>query len=258
MRQLRLRDLQGISRFVGTALEDDGDAPFSASLLRELQSLIPADSVSFSELNRVARVPVANVSIGEEDLEGAPDETYWAVRHEHPTCSHHDRTGDWRAGRLSDFVSRRQLRRRRVYSEWLRPWGVEHELSAGLDSPITHTKVFIFARRDGSDFTERDRDVLDALRPWLGRLYRVADERCRLRQALARLDATEAEAAALPLTPREREVLELVGEGMTNAQVAQSLWLSPGTVRRHLENAFAKLGVHTRTAAVARLRQPRA
>jgi DNA-binding CsgD family transcriptional regulator len=57
-----------------------------------------------------------------------------------------------------------------------------------------------------------------------------------------------------PLTPREREVLDLVAVGLTNAQVAAVLWIAPGTVRRHLENVFAKLGVHTRTAAVARLR----
>lgn len=38
----------------------------------------------------------------------------------------------------------------------------------------------------------------------------------------------------------------------TNAEVAEALWLSPATVRKHLENAFAKLGVRTRTAAVAR------
>jgi DNA-binding CsgD family transcriptional regulator len=56
------------------------------------------------------------------------------------------------------------------------------------------------------------------------------------------------------LTPREREVLDLVSVGLTNAQVAAVLWIAPGTVRRHLENVFAKLGVHTRTAAVARLR----
>lgn len=52
------------------------------------------------------------------------------------------------------------------------------------------------------------------------------------------------------LTRREREVLELVAEGMTNAQVAQRLWISSGTVRRHLENVYAKLEVHSRTAAV--------
>ncbi len=56
------------------------------------------------------------------------------------------------------------------------------------------------------------------------------------------------------LTPREREVLDLVADGLTNAQVAAVLWIASGTVRRHLENVFAKLGVHTRTAAASSLR----
>jgi DNA-binding NarL/FixJ family response regulator len=53
------------------------------------------------------------------------------------------------------------------------------------------------------------------------------------------------------LTAREREILELVAEGRTNAQIAERLWVSPGTVRKHLDNVYAKLGVHTRTAAAA-------
>jgi DNA-binding CsgD family transcriptional regulator len=56
------------------------------------------------------------------------------------------------------------------------------------------------------------------------------------------------------LTRREREVLELVAQGWTNAEVARVVWISPGTVRKHLENAYEKLGVHTRTGAVAALR----
>jgi DNA-binding CsgD family transcriptional regulator len=55
------------------------------------------------------------------------------------------------------------------------------------------------------------------------------------------------------LSPREREILELVAQGLTNAQVARMLWISPGTVRKHLENAYEKLDVHTRTGAVAAL-----
>src|SRR5919204_475420 len=55
----------------------------------------------------------------------------------------------------------------------------------------------------------------------------------------------------LGLTAREREILELVAEGRTNAEIAAALWISPGTVRKHLENAYGKLGVHTRTAAAA-------
>jgi DNA-binding CsgD family transcriptional regulator len=61
------------------------------------------------------------------------------------------------------------------------------------------------------------------------------------------LEARQAEAV---LTPREREVLSWVARGKTNAEVARLLWLSPSTVRKHLENVYSKLGVSTRTAAV--------
>ena len=45
------------------------------------------------------------------------------------------------------------------------------------------------------------------------------------------------------LTPREREILDLVAEGKTNGQIAEQLWISGGDRRaRHLENTFAKLG----------------
>lgn len=54
------------------------------------------------------------------------------------------------------------------------------------------------------------------------------------------------------LTSRERDVLSWVARGKTNAEVAELLWLAPSTVGKHLENVYAKLGVSTRTAAVAR------
>jgi DNA-binding NarL/FixJ family response regulator len=47
------------------------------------------------------------------------------------------------------------------------------------------------------------------------------------------------------------EVLRLVAEGLTNAQVAARLSLSPRTVDRHLNAIYTKLGVATRTAAAA-------
>lgn len=53
------------------------------------------------------------------------------------------------------------------------------------------------------------------------------------------------------LTRRELEILELVADGRTNGEIAERLWVSPLTVRRHLENIYVKLGVHTRTAAAA-------
>jgi DNA-binding CsgD family transcriptional regulator len=56
----------------------------------------------------------------------------------------------------------------------------------------------------------------------------------------------------LGLTPRERQILAWVARGKTNPEIAQILWIAPTTVRRHLEHVYAKLGVSTRTAAVAR------
>ena len=57
----------------------------------------------------------------------------------------------------------------------------------------------------------------------------------------------------LGLTPREREVLDLVGHGKTNIEIASILWLAPSTVSKHLENSYRKLGVTNRTAAAAQL-----
>jgi DNA-binding NarL/FixJ family response regulator len=54
------------------------------------------------------------------------------------------------------------------------------------------------------------------------------------------------------LSVRELEVLGLVAEGLTDARVAQRLHLSPRTVGRHLESAYRKLGVSSRTAAIRR------
>jgi len=55
------------------------------------------------------------------------------------------------------------------------------------------------------------------------------------------------------LTAREVEVVLALEQGKRNAEIAAALGISPQTVRKHLENIFAKLGVHTRTAAVAAL-----
>jgi predicted ATPase/DNA-binding CsgD family transcriptional regulator len=59
---------------------------------------------------------------------------------------------------------------------------------------------------------------------------------------------------AAGLTPREVEVLVLVAAGRSDREVAEALFLSLGTVRSHLSNIFGKLGVGSRTAAIAAAR----
>jgi DNA-binding CsgD family transcriptional regulator len=55
------------------------------------------------------------------------------------------------------------------------------------------------------------------------------------------------------LTPRELSVVRLVASGYANAEIAELLHVAPCTVRKHLENAYRKLGVTNRMAAAARL-----
>jgi LuxR family maltose regulon positive regulatory protein len=57
-----------------------------------------------------------------------------------------------------------------------------------------------------------------------------------------------------PLSEREIEVLQLIAEGLTNREVGEQLYISPGTVKAHTSNIFGKLDVHSRTQAVARAR----
>jgi DNA-binding CsgD family transcriptional regulator len=82
-------------------------------------------------------------------------------------------------------------------------------------------------------------------------VYPTATGRVIVRQADETLFLEEQQ-NGIELTTREQEVLSWVARGKTNAEIAELLWLAPSTVRKHLENVYAKLGVSTRTAAVAR------
>jgi len=55
------------------------------------------------------------------------------------------------------------------------------------------------------------------------------------------------------LTDREREVLDLLAQGLTNKEIAEKLFITTNTVKRHLKAIFEKLDVHTRSAATAKV-----
>jgi len=73
---------------------------------------------------------------------------------------------------------------------------------------------------------------------------RVIEETKQTHQSQSELSA---------LTEREREVLDLLAQGLTNKEIAEKLVITTNTVKRHLKAIFEKLNVHTRSAATAKV-----
>jgi DNA-binding CsgD family transcriptional regulator len=210
--------------------EAEGRLAFPEPVLQALRELVPCDVVTFHERSDTPGRLL--VYTGEPVGQMTPE-----IRSAHRRLKHEDplRPADG-ARKVTDFISLREYRQRELYQCVDRPLGVEHMLQLYLDPQRTDARLE-FDRAD-SDFTERDRSALDLLLPHLRRFLRAADRRL-------------AEPDAHGLTPRERDVIACVAGGRTNAEVGQLLGISPETVRKHLENAYETLGVHTRTGAVA-------
>jgi DNA-binding CsgD family transcriptional regulator len=229
---------------VAEAADTSGVQPFELSTIERLLRVIPAERAGYYEYHgggQAYGIPntffVDSPSL-REDLDWSSD----LVHETAPSWPLHDScvvAAYDTPLMLSDFLTGARLRRNPWYSEIMRPSGIEHELKVWLPAPTDTYRGFFLLRGPGQrDFDERDRAVLSLVRPYLMRIRARWERRHR----------------PSVLTKRETEVLELVAQGLTNGEVGARLVVSAGTVRTHLENIFEKLGVHTRTAAVARLR----
>src|SRR4029079_13022899 len=119
------------------------------------------------------------------------------------------------------------------FCELFLPAGLAHEAMVVLNAGAPQRTVRLLVDRGpGADFSERDLTVLTLLRPHLQAAYDQSQRRGRHPN---------------PLTGRQRQVLALVAAGQTNRQIGRHLGTAEGTVRRHLEDAYTRLGVNSRT-----------
>jgi DNA-binding CsgD family transcriptional regulator len=350
MSRLGRDDLEAIleaverTRFVADA------AQFPRIALLTLRELVPCAVASFNEVDPVAGRALAVVEPDGYVIDESQRAAFARLAGEHPLIRHY-LTGDGSAHKLSDFLTPAEFHRTHLYTQVYRELGVEYQIAITLPAPPPRIVAIALSRSD-ADFDERDRLVLNTLRPHLAQSYRLAEEReeihtglelftgdtkeagthvivlDRPRRALGaearallgeyfgqlppggrlppaverwlslqpklgdavkrrdlrligplvtrrgsrrlvlryvpdaggvsailvheqRAPSTRAELRLLGLTVREADVLKLLTQGETDRDIAARLGIAHGTVRKHLDNLYRKLGVKRRTQAVA-------
>jgi DNA-binding NarL/FixJ family response regulator len=129
--------------------------------------------------------------------------------------------------------------------------------------------VAVSERTDGSTVLDAMRHGVDAYLVKPDGLRRIGDAIRRVLNGERVIDPALEQAAVLELgrfarqaressevvgslTPREREILELLAEGLTMRQIGRRLSISPRTVETHVAKLYRKLAVRTRVQAIAR------
>jgi DNA-binding NarL/FixJ family response regulator len=334
-------------REVGNARDPDA---FTRSVVQQVARLVPSDFVAVNEvdpdLGRVVYMTEPSSFTVAPEFEALLIE----LADQHPLIHHYLATGDGSAQRISDFWTREEFHDSPIYQQIYRHLGVEYQMAMNLPAPRPLVVAIVVSRSD-SDFSERDRMVLNVLRPHFVQalynakdqqrlrsyfsaasdasmdggaqlillsdppqdltpeamvsLYRsfgrpskssafpprverwLASQRSRLdlgppaelnKPLRARADEDHAVLRFIPpqddhpgalvlrfepqtprqrsltslgLTTREAEIVQCLIGGDTNAAIADRLHVSPGTIKRHLDNIYAKLGVRGRGRVTA-------
>ena len=233
------RDVASLLELVHDGADEAGGDPFPPGVLFALARLIPSDAcVGYQEADVSGALRVVDLV----EVIGAPpsaeaERAFHTIGWQNPLhCRLHAKESDVLL--LSDFLSRRQKAKLEYNDVVWRVHGIDDAMRVWLPAPPGRARS-VYLERTGRDYTERERSLLQLLRPHLARRRANAEARRRVDPTFGR-------------PPREAEVLGWVARGKTNAEIATALFISPLTVRKHLENTFEKLGVRTRMAAIAR------
>lgn len=211
------------------------------AVLDRIREVIGADSATFHDLNGAARRSRhLQMATDEEHVTDGPyeagdtDDPFWKY-YESSSCSLPDRVNKPMV--ISDRImySALELARDPMTMEVFPD--VYDEILASSPCGTGVNLRLLIRRTEGPAFSELDLFLVELLQPHLQPLFRRT-----LRSVVPPVEP--------PLTERQHQILGLVREGMTNQQIAHQLGISPGTVRKHLENSYSRLHVQSRVAAV--------
>jgi DNA-binding CsgD family transcriptional regulator len=233
---VRVGDLRRGFRILHEAADAPQSDAFSREMLGQLATLFGADLVEYFELRERDRFGLVYTASEDQDSSPDVDEAFLRYGHQNPLGAFKWEPADG-AVRLSEVVPARSLKRLELYQECWLPLGIRDQLKIWLTRPGETAVCVSMDRADGS-FTGREQGLLEALQPQLAALHQTNSASVKAREDVS-------------LTRREAQVLTWAAAGKHNQEIAEVLFMSPGTVRKHLEHAYAKLGVRSRGEAIA-------
>lgn len=223
------------------------------AMLEVLERTIPSDAIGWNSVDQVRRTAVVfgNPAERYQDNE-IPAEVLGTVD-DHPMIQSY--ATEWlttrripRPRRLSDVVSRRELRRTRAYAELLGPLHADRQLTVLTSQTSPGVGTCWTFTVDHGDFSDGVVELATRLQPLLVSLERAQSSLVAHGRVTLAVDHDRDHA----LTRREVEVMSLVAKGLTASAIASVLRISTPTVRKHLENSYRKLGHSDRLLAVRR------
>lgn len=343
------RDYSAAFNVMNAVADAESPESFTEAALIGLAGLVSSDITSLNEVEPSATRFVYASHPADVPLPPGGQELFERHSSGHPLIAAYALTGDGSATKISDLVSADEWHANPLYAGFYEPLGVEFQISIGLAAPRP-TAVAFAMNRGLRDFDERDRAVLNLVRPHLAQSWRNARDRSRMTALLAasadalgtagsgvilladpprevtagtlldvyrffgrpalrsilpvsvekwvagqrariasdpgallrplsatigarRLvlrmlpggshrpdavltttadaDRLEPRLAEVGLSPREAEVLAIIGTGATNAEIAARLHVAPSTIKKHLDAIYRKLGGSGRVRAVA-------
>jgi DNA-binding CsgD family transcriptional regulator len=214
---------------------------FIDEALRCLEDSFVSSLVSFNRIDLEKRTGAAAFRPYRAELDQAVHGV-GRLLDEHPLFQWYTSQPDWSPVRISDVVPWERFRLTRLLVEVLAPVGACHMVVIMLVPPSSGQFVYFGATRADPDYTDDELRLCRSLQPCLVTLY----------AALTLAEHTRPNGESITLTGREQAVLGYLADGLTAEAIARRLSARPATVRKHLQNLYAKLGTSDRLGAVIR------
>ena len=189
MERLGTADLGSLLEFVRGVHELRDFDGFVQYTVHALPRLVRADLTTYNEIDPVRGSSDNWLDRPEVNTPEAAA-TWEAHMAEHPVLAQYLRSGDGRAHAIGEFTSQRQFRQTGLYTEHYRPKELEYVVATFLDNAGGRV-VGVGLHRNGHDFDERDRMLVDLVRPHLALARRNALAVTRLRHHAARRSLPE-------------------------------------------------------------------